>query len=171
MSDFFFSSIQSQCVPLLQIYFYFTWVLVYRRVFTLWFSESNMANDLTTTSLYTALKLISPQKKKILKWNICFYKKVDTAWDSKDACGQGWTLNKITFASCRRHTCRMGCVSVGDGPVTGRPQQSPHRRGVIAAINLSSLCIPDRPHVKLHSGAQQEFLQVSKMLKNKDYEG
>lgn len=111
------------------------------------------------------------QKKKTTKWSICFYRKSDTAWDTNDACGQGWTLNKITFGSRKRHMCRMGCIGVGDGPVAGRPQQLPHKRGVTAATNLGSGCILDRRHVKLHSGAQQASLQVSKMLKNKEHEG
>lgn len=97
-----------------------------------------MANYLTTISLYTVLKLISPKKRKPQKEVsvICFYN--DTAWDSNDACGQGWTLNKITFESCKSHTCRMGCVGVGDGPVTTTATSQERSDG---SINLRSGCI------------------------------
>lgn len=64
------------------------------------------------------------QKKKTTKLSICICFCNDAAWDLNDACGQSWTLNKIPSGSCKRHTCRMGYVGVGDGPVTttGTPQ-------------------------------------------------
>lgn len=65
----------------------------------------------------------------------------------------------------------MGCIGVGDSPIAGGPQQLPHRRGVTATTTLGSACILHADHVKLHSGAQEAFLHVNKILKNKEYEG
>lgn len=61
----------------------------------------------------------------------------------------------------------MGRPDVGNGPIAGGTQQLPHRRGVTSATNLGSACALHSDCVNLHSGAQQTFLHVGKILKNK----
>lgn len=65
----------------------------------------------------------------------------------------------------------MGCIDVGNGPIAGGTQQLPHGRGVTTATNLGSAYVLHSDGVNLHSGTQQTFLHVSKILKNKKHEG
>lgn len=128
-----------------------------------------MVNHLITTSLYTALKLISPKKRKPQN---------EVSISIRRLILHGTQMMPVPRLDLEQnYFWMMQKAYLWDGLYRQEmvlllgEHKLPHRRGVTAAINLRSGCIPDRHHVKLHSGAQQAFLQVSKMLKNKEYEG